>query len=215
MGLSWQTVPGSAAWKKHPKILFQQCCNEWLCSPYKGGCTRSKHHFALLKIPPSLHHCLQGVFQDGQTLTGHGRREVILSCWEKGVWNRSEQEILEGGRCPCPWQGGWNRMIFKTPSNSISILWIYDVFTLVKHLATTFGAGLCLKGEAASAWIKQNCSQHSLLSRSFPALIKTNPFRPGFPGDRWPAGTDTGTDTPQHSALTHLEGTSLLSNAKI
>ena len=22
------------------------------------------------------------------------------------------------GRCPCPWQGGWNEMIFKAPSNS-------------------------------------------------------------------------------------------------
>jgi len=22
-----------------------------------------------------------------------------------------------GGRCPCSWQGGWNQMIFKVPSN--------------------------------------------------------------------------------------------------
>jgi len=30
-----------------------------------------------------------------------------------------------GGRCPCPWQGGWNEMIFKVPFNpnhSISVM---------------------------------------------------------------------------------------------
>ena len=31
------------------------------------------------------------------------------------------------GRCPCSWQGGWNQMIFKVPSNPnhSMILWFY------------------------------------------------------------------------------------------
>ena len=31
------------------------------------------------------------------------------------------------GRCPCSWQGGWNEMIFKVPSNPYHsmILWFY------------------------------------------------------------------------------------------
>jgi len=30
-----------------------------------------------------------------------------------GLW-----AAWSGGRCPCPWQGAWDYMTFKTPSNA-------------------------------------------------------------------------------------------------
>lgn len=50
--------------------------------------TRSKHHAVLLKTPPSLQLQTPKVLSrvDKPTLlTGSGRREVTLSCQEKGV----------------------------------------------------------------------------------------------------------------------------------
>jgi len=39
-------------------------------------------------------------------------------------WNRLNREAVDArslavfkARCPCSWQGGWNQMIFKVPSN--------------------------------------------------------------------------------------------------
>ena len=41
-----------------------------------------------------------------------------------------------GGRCPCPWQGGWIQMIFKVPSNPnhLMIRWFYDPSDKLTHL---------------------------------------------------------------------------------
>ena len=38
-----------------------------------------------------------------------------------GLW-----ATWSGGRCPCPWQGGWNQMIFKIPSNRNHSMIPYD-----------------------------------------------------------------------------------------
>jgi len=37
-----------------------------------------------------------------------------------GLW-----ATWSSGRCPCPWQGGWNYMIYKVSSNQ-TILWFYE-----------------------------------------------------------------------------------------
>jgi len=39
------------------------------------------------------------------------------------------------GRCPCSWQGGWNKMIFKVTSNPYHsmILWFYDISADCTH----------------------------------------------------------------------------------
>jgi len=51
--------------------------------------------------------------------------------WLSTPWQVSRPGWMElwapwcGGRCPCWWQGGWNQMIFKVPSNPdhSMILW--------------------------------------------------------------------------------------------
>jgi len=48
--------------------------------------------------------------------------EKVTGKWNelgRALCRRREEHgaTWSGGRCPCPWQGGWNTMIFKVPYN--------------------------------------------------------------------------------------------------
>lgn len=116
------------------KSLLQQSCNEWLCPPYKRGTSRS-YQEQTPRCPAENSPILttanpQGVAQDGQTnpldWVWQERSDPLLPR-EGGLKLKLEQEILEGGRSPRPWQGGWNWIIFKVPSNPF-----YD-FGMILH----------------------------------------------------------------------------------
>ena len=48
---------------------------------------------------------------------------LLLNVQLPHPWKRSKPGWMElwaarsSGRCPCPWQEGWNEMMFKVPSN--------------------------------------------------------------------------------------------------
>ena len=75
------------------------------------------------------------------------------------------------GRCPCSWQGGWNQMIFKVPSNSnhSAILWFYDSKSWLysRFLNLPFGSisafGLTLQG----LWVLSSILSSHYLNVSF------------------------------------------------
>ena len=60
----------------------------------------------------------------------HWVRVKLFVVFVHKLWRSSRPGWMElwatwsSGRCPCSWQGGWNQMIFKVPSNpNHSILW--------------------------------------------------------------------------------------------
>ena len=69
--------------------------------------------------------------------------QVLTAIWTRQIlWLLLELwATWSGGRCPCLWQGGWNLMIFKVPSNPYHsmILWslllslLALVFTLLPY----------------------------------------------------------------------------------
>lgn len=43
------------------------------------------------------------------------------------------------GRCPCPWPGNWNEMIFKVPSNPVFVLVDEKYCVIQRHEAGEVG----------------------------------------------------------------------------
>ena len=93
--------------------------------------------------------------------------------------------IWSSGRCPCSWQGGWNQMIFKVPSNPYHTLWGHDFCRGPTHPNSV---GRVLRGSAVtvgSAWEHtcawknsildhrrtKNCSGQNLYQQSRKCLI--------------------------------------------
>jgi len=73
--------------------------------------------------------------------TGTGCPEKL---WLPAPWQCSRPGWMglwatwSSGRCPCWWQGGWNQMMFKIPSNPnhSMILWFFFVLENFEEIKT-------------------------------------------------------------------------------
>ena len=68
------------------------------------------------------------------------RKDCPEKLWMSHPWKCSRPGWMgpwaawSSGRCPCPWQGNWNKMLFKVSSspNHSKILWFCDYNSVLK-----------------------------------------------------------------------------------
>ena len=81
--------------------------------------------------------------------TGLGLPEKL---WMPPTWQCSRPGWMglwttwSSGRCPCPWQGGWNMLIFKVPFNPNHSMLLYAVCAPLQKSHTSF-IPLCVNTE--------------------------------------------------------------------
>ena len=89
---------------------------------WAGRCTQPLgEQGGRLAVGSIQHHCLgcNLVSQLIQSnIKAHGEiRQAIQDKQSSRVVKQGRSHSCPEGRCPCSWQGGWNQMIFKVPSN--------------------------------------------------------------------------------------------------